>query len=375
MTPTTTPDGETLRQRLTERLRTTGRLTTPRWEAAFRVIPRERFVDRFTAAGSDGLTEHDLAADPERALEAIYSDSTLITAWDERGIATSSSTSPGLMALMLEQLDAEPGDRVLEIGTGTGYNAALLCSVLGERAVTSVDVDHDTVGKARSALRECGYAPRVVCGDGARGVPERMPYHRIIATCGVGRIPPEWARQLVPGGILLANLSFALVRLRRTPDGRLSGPFTDTAAFMSMRTGRETTGTTASEILAITGGEAESTHIDRGLPELAEGDVTFLRHLVLPGMHRVTVETERGSEWRAHDTTDGSWIRLVPGDGDTLTVEQSGPRELWPVLTELVETWCEHGKPPPNRYGLTVAPDGSHTVWLDTPQRPVLTLE
>ncbi|WP_139219505.1 hypothetical protein [Actinopolyspora alba] len=103
--------------------------------------------------------------------------------------------------------------------------------------------------------------------------------------------------------------------------------------------------------------------------------MTFLRHLVLPGMHRVTVETERGSEWWAHDTADGSWIRLVPLGGETLTVEQSGPRELWPVLTELVENWCEQGKPPSNRSGLTVEPDGTHTVWLDNPQRPIRTLE
>jgi protein-L-isoaspartate O-methyltransferase len=128
-------------------------------------------------------------------LELVYSDTTLITAvadYAERGvqIPVSSSSKPDLMVRMLEELDVTDGDRVLEIGTGTGYNAALLCHRLGSQNVFSVDVDPALIAAARSRLARLGYHPTLAAADGAAGIAEHAPYDRIIATCSVPVIPP-----------------------------------------------------------------------------------------------------------------------------------------------------------------------------------------
>ena len=122
------------------------------------------------------------------------------------GVPTSSCTAPGLMALMLEALDVDVDARVLEVGTGTGYNAGLLSHRLRSRLVTSVEVDPVVAEAARVALLACGYTPTLIVGDGAAGHPGNAPYDRIIATCSAPSIPAPWIAQLRPGGLLLTNL-------------------------------------------------------------------------------------------------------------------------------------------------------------------------
>ena len=97
---------------------------------------------------------------------------------------------------------------MLEIGTGTGYNAALLGHLVGETgAVVSVDIDADLVADARERLAACGVSQvTVCCGDGGVGWPERAPYDRIIATVGAWDISPAWVDQLAPGGRLVVPL-------------------------------------------------------------------------------------------------------------------------------------------------------------------------
>ncbi len=141
---------------------------------------------------------------------------------------------------MLETLDVRDSDRVLEIGTGAGYNAALLCHRLGDRQVYSVDVEPDLVDAARSRLAALGYHPTLVCADGGLGLPEHAPYDRIIATCSVPRVPWSWVGQTKLDGVILADLKVSvvagnLVRLVRTSDGA-HGPFDPGyAAFMALR--------------------------------------------------------------------------------------------------------------------------------------------
>lgn len=88
--------------------------------------------------------------------------------WDECE-RPSSSSMPSVMARMLEALAVRDGDRVLEIGTGSGYNAALLCERLGSENVTTIDCNAELVGAARQRLAEHGYEPTVVAGDGFFG--------------------------------------------------------------------------------------------------------------------------------------------------------------------------------------------------------------
>jgi protein-L-isoaspartate(D-aspartate) O-methyltransferase len=145
---------------------------------------------------------------PEVAVTDAYRDDAIVTKRDDEGRPISSSSQPTIMAIMLEQLGLAPGQRVLEIGAGTGYNAALLAQVVGPTGtVVSVDIDPDVVGRARAALDAVGYPEvTVVAADGARGWPAAAPYDRIIATVGVWDLPPAWSDQLVPGGRIVVPL-------------------------------------------------------------------------------------------------------------------------------------------------------------------------
>ncbi|AUS80231.1 methyltransferase [Actinoalloteichus sp. AHMU CJ021] len=198
------------------------------WPEVFRVVDRHVFAPRFALFDpvTGSFTHYDVHdPDPVRRAEAMaaaYSNDTLITRFDDDGNPISSSTEPSMMASMLAALDLRPGHRVLEVGTGTGYNAALLARFVGDEQVTTIDVDGELINTARAALDVTGYAPTVVCGDGAAGVPERAPFDRIMATCGVDRVPGAWLDQLTADGAILVTVSTGIALLRRGPDGAVT---------------------------------------------------------------------------------------------------------------------------------------------------------
>ncbi|GGS51578.1 hypothetical protein GCM10010156_07780 [Planobispora rosea] len=175
---------------------------------------RESMVEHVRARGiSDAVAEALRAVPrhlflPETAPEDAYRDEAIVTKRDADGLPISSSSQPTIMALMLDQLGLEPGQRVLEIGAGTGYNAALLACLTGPGGeVVSVDIDPDVVGHARRRLDAAGFpGVRVVCADGAEGFPGRAPYDRVIATVGVWDLAPAWLEQLGPAGRLVVPL-------------------------------------------------------------------------------------------------------------------------------------------------------------------------
>ena len=183
-----------------------GVLDEPAWATAFAVTPRHLFTPRVVA--NDGAL---LLAGQHRWLEAVYSDIALLAqttpAGDgEQQLPTSSSSKPAVMAIMLDRLDTNPGHRLLEIGTGTGYNTALLCHRLGEGNVYSVDVHPGLVVAAGERLARIGCHAHLVTGDGADGWVEHAPFDRILATCAITRIPPAWIQQLADGGRIVAPL-------------------------------------------------------------------------------------------------------------------------------------------------------------------------
>ena len=112
--------------------------------------------------------------------------------------------------MMLEQLRVVPGMRVLEIGAGAGYNAALLAELVGPvGSVTTIELDPELASEAAAHLAVAGYSParaRVIAGDGWAGWAEGAPWDRIEATVGVWDISPAWVEQLASGGVLLAPL-------------------------------------------------------------------------------------------------------------------------------------------------------------------------
>ena len=181
---------------------------------------------------------------PEIPLEVIYSDDAIVT-HDEGGVPTSSSSQPSLMARMLEQLEVGPGDRVLEIGAGTGYNAAVMAE-LGA-AVTTVELQPEVADAAREHLREAGVpavgeagSALVVTGDGA--VPPDGPYDRVIVTAGCWSLPGAVVDALADGGVLVAPLRLngveLVLGLRREGDV-LRGSHGIPCGFMPMRGGDE----------------------------------------------------------------------------------------------------------------------------------------
>ena len=219
-----------------------GGLTDPAWRAAFSAVPRELFVPYYWVGAEDGGQERLWRDDPDperrrRWRDGVYADVPLATRLRE-GALVSSSSQPSLMALMLDALDVREGMRVLEIGTGPGWNAALLAHRLGDSRVTTVDLDPDITDAARSHLAVSGHRPVVLTGDGARGCPGRAPFDRIIATCTVPAVPTAWVEQCAADSVILAPLATGLVRLTAVRPGYASGRFLATPAyFVGLRGG------------------------------------------------------------------------------------------------------------------------------------------
>jgi protein-L-isoaspartate(D-aspartate) O-methyltransferase len=218
--PSTTPPPEELRWRLVDKLRSDGVLQDAEVERALLAVPRHLFL-------------------PNVPLEDAYSDTAILT-HEENGIPVSSASQPAIVAIMLQQLELAPGMRVLEIGAGTGYNAALLAELVGPTgSVTTVDIDAVIAVEARAHLEEAGYAQvRVVAADGANGWPENAPYDRIELTVGATDITPAWYEQLVEDGNITLPLwlgvSDASVTLRKR-DGALHSESLAPCGFMRLR--------------------------------------------------------------------------------------------------------------------------------------------
>jgi phosphoribosylformylglycinamidine synthase len=209
-----------LRAQLVDKLRTGGVLTDSAVERALRAVPRHLFLPRST-------------------LEDAYADIAVPTRFAD-GVAISSASQPAIVAAMLQQLHAEPGMHVLEIGAGTGYNAALLAELVGPSgSVTTLDIEAETVDEARAHLEAAGYTNvHVVAADGAFGWPSGAPYDRIILTVGAWDIAPTWLDQLAEDGLLVLPLWLgggdASVTLRKR-DGALHSESVLPCGFMRLR--------------------------------------------------------------------------------------------------------------------------------------------
>nr|BBH91713.1 hypothetical protein KTC_64640 [Thermosporothrix sp. COM3] len=210
----TQANSEPYRQALVSSMQTRGSVRSDTIIQAFLRIPREAFVPFFyqRRPASRKLEWERLDSSHEQYLELIYRDEPLVTRVDERGWPISSSSQPSVMALMLEALDLKSGQHVLEIGTGTGYNAALLATITGQpEHVTTVDINPQITAHAQRALHTViGPGVHVFLGDGIFGYDAKGPYERIIATASAPTIPSAWLHQLAPGGKLVMDLQGSL---------------------------------------------------------------------------------------------------------------------------------------------------------------------
>lgn len=179
-------------QSLVEAMKTKGLLADPLLESAFLNVPRHVFL-------------------PEIPPDEVYVDRAITTKREASGLVLSSSSQPTMMALMLRQLDLKPGMNVLEIGTGTGYNAAIMQHVVGAKGrVTTLEIDQEIAHKASDHLQNAlAGSVTVVNDDGAQGYAPRATYDRIISTAAVWDLPANWARQLKPDGIIVTPIQVA----------------------------------------------------------------------------------------------------------------------------------------------------------------------
>jgi protein-L-isoaspartate(D-aspartate) O-methyltransferase len=186
-TMTTSP--ARLRDEMVDRVVAGGWARSSRVAEAMRIVPRHQFV-------------------PAVPIDEAYAEQAVITKRGNDGAALSCASVPGIVAMMLDQLDVHVGHRVLEIGAGTGYNAALLAHLTGPAGhVTTVDIDPEVTARARQALDATVWRHvQVVTRDGALGDADHGPYDRIIVTVGAWDLAPAWWEQLVPGGRVVVPL-------------------------------------------------------------------------------------------------------------------------------------------------------------------------
>lgn len=354
---------------LAARLAASGALRTSRWITAFETVPRHLFVPQFFVDPAHTfnweLVDGTAPDQRERWLDLVYRDSALVTQVGERGTLLSSSSQPSLMARMLEALGFTGGERVLEIGTGTGYNAALLCAGLGSELVTSVDIDAGLVSAVRDRLRGLGYTPTLAVGDGADGYPDGAPYDRIIATCSLPQVPAAWLGQVAPGGLILVNLYRELgggaLALLEVSGEQASGHFASFfGGFMPTRTVTAVPMGDAFGLVAAHQGEpGERRQAVLSASVLSNDAFDMLAALLLPGIHWIVLMPpgEAHQTWLIGD--DGSWACQVGPD-----VRQGGRRRLWDQLETLHGEWSARGCPAREEFGLTVTASGEHRIWV-----------
>ncbi|PWI41254.1 protein-L-isoaspartate(D-aspartate) O-methyltransferase [Streptomyces sp. ICBB 8177] len=350
---------------------------TSDWAVPFAAVPRAAFLpDRMWVwdMETQGTELHDKQDDLAAWTRAAYRDAPIVTQWDDGRhagstagrLATSSASMPSVVLSMLRDLDVVDGVRVLEIGTGTGWNAGLLCARRGEANVVTVEVDAQVAATARTALGRAGLRPAVVCGDGAAGYGVRAPYDRVIATVGVRSVPYAWIEQTRPGGIVLTpwgthySNQEALARLTVDEDGTASGPFLRPVEFMTLRGQRLDWGRFSGHVPED---YASIPAVRRSCVTLAELTGTAQQFVCGLRMHRCAQVVNGRRVW-LFDMDSTSWVlaEFPEEDGPPL-VRQLGPRPLWDELLCVLEWWRRGGSPGPRHFGLTVTPNGQ-SAWL-----------
>ena len=186
--------------RLIENLKRYGYLRSKKVEDAMLAVKREDFV-------------------PDNMRNLAYRDTPL-----EIGFGQTIS-APHMVALMCEELELEEGLKVLEIGAGSGYHAAIISKIIGEKGkVYTVERIPELVEFAKNNLKKAGIENvEVILGDGSLGLPEHAPYDRILVTCSAPDIPQPLVEQLKDGGILLIPVgrTFSILIKGRKRHGKL----------------------------------------------------------------------------------------------------------------------------------------------------------
>lgn len=356
---------------------------TPDWRPSFLAVPRERFIPeviwhevgevmRPVSRADDPQRWRELAAG-EDAVVIQVDDGAPVGPGDAGDLPTSSASMPSVVAAMLKYSDVHGGERVCEIGTGTGWTAALLAHRLGADRVTTIEIGPEIAAHARKALSAAGFGGvTTITGDGSPGYPPGAPYDRVIATVGSKYLPYAWVEQTRPGGRIVAPswaLSYygLLLVLTVSEDGTASGHFADDASFMMLRNQRAhrirqaINDADCYERVTVT--ETELRPADVASGGYSRGAVIAIGTRVPNCRSDYFPSRDRGSKdgiLRLVDHVSGSWARLSydHAGGPPYPVRQFGPRRLWDEVEAAYRWWVDQGSPTAERWLFTVTPHG-----------------
>ncbi|HUY50985.1 MAG TPA: methyltransferase domain-containing protein [Streptosporangiaceae bacterium] len=349
-----------------------------RWREPVAVTPRHLLVPRWWTATGDGWELRDGPADLPAWLDAAYTDQTLVTqvgalhadlattGQRAAGRPASSSTLPSLAVQMYRHARITDAADVLDVGTGSGYGAALLTYRLGPQHVTSIDIDPYLTKAAAERLDGIGLLPHVATCDATGPLPG--DYDRIVSMAAVRPVPPSWLATLRPGGRLVTTITgtTAILAADKREDGRAFGRIErDWAGFMAVRHGPGYPPQPGDGREELLNGDGE--HVAPGrYPLVIPEDAWELRTMLsieLPGItsHHRTAPDGTATVWLVH--ADGSWARAEgkPGKPAPL-VHQSGPRRLWDLLDELRDRWLAEAALPV--YGALAMIEADGTIKL-----------
>ncbi|MEF9886870.1 protein-L-isoaspartate O-methyltransferase [Streptomyces sp. P9-A4] len=263
------------------------------------------------------------------------------------GVMTAMSSTMGLTASLLQQLDLRPGQRVLDVGTGAGVTAAVECFVCGDAGVVTLDIDPHVTAAARDRLYALGFRPAAVTGDGTAGWADEGAYDRIFVSFAVRRVPKALVAQLTPGGLALMTLGTSspswpgLAVIRRLPDRTVEAELR--AVEFGHRAGAGFDRLFLSARFRATIAAADGwTQRSRLAPpaDTARGMWLALDHLH-PGLVR---------HFGAEDLTIGapecrSWMRVNEAGYRRWDVTTCGPRDIWAEIQDVAGRWRAAGEP------------------------------
>lgn len=356
---------------------------------AMRRVPRHLFApDAWWEQRLDSTYVPRFRADDEQAwLRALYaSNSPMVTQVDEGRTApvpgavgrrsSCSLSAPGIVATMLHLAGIRDGDKVLEIGTGTGYSAALSARLAGDIGlVVSVEYDAVLAEQARRNLENAGFGRDVFVtnGDGRNGWAEPYPYDVLVSTCTFNPVPTQWLKQVRQGGRMVvpcqsAFYPYGLLAATVGDDGTARGRFLDDANFMWDRGSAYLAGNPVGLFTNQDDAEASETVLSPEKVKFSDA-AQFAIGQLIPGLYQWTGRFDEPDRrdwwtWWLYDG-NGSWAAcdVVPG-AEVFQVDQYGPRRLWEEMEAVFGWWTGAGRPDVDRFGLLLTPGGQR-VTLD----------
>jgi protein-L-isoaspartate O-methyltransferase len=328
-------------------------------------LPRHEFAPaRLWRWDGHAYVPVDRGADAERWAAEVYAgpDEAAVTQVTD-GLASSSLSCEAVVVDMLDSLMLDPGQRVLELGAGTGRNAALLAWRAGRGQVTSIEVDPGLAVQAQEHLDAMRAGVTVEVADGAEGWPKGAPYHRVISTYAVDRVPWSWVAQTCPGGRIVTPWGrLGHVALTVAEDGRsATGWMQGLAQFMPARGTIPGPGRGFRQVRGD-GPAQDERLITRDLRPLRDDPhLRFALRVAVPDVQITTAVDDDGLNAWLHDGVS-SWATLSALGGGRTVAHQGGPRRLADELEQAWDGWLTEDKPELYDFGMTVQPDRQF-VW------------